>query len=323
MWKLVLVSIGAARALPSSLSSGDSLEPTLRALDDLDEDVQPVGDLLAVKRLGDGDEISVGGVGRKVGASPCRSSPRALRARLAHARHCGSPIHPTVTTADEDARARQELRGGARRAGPQSRRRPRGAPPPAPPASPSPPTRARRRSRRPPALGSASPPRRHASTPRSAPSRRSCLTGRPPPPLPPSPPPPPSRRAGRRVELPRPGLEPEQGTSVAVAGVHRRYAKCSCGRREDVRGVARARPCGRRRVLELRRADGARRVSREVLLLRRRHDHNDDGAAEPAAGAVAAAVAITTAVAVLLLDSRTDPPMQSTCAAACGWRKQN
>ena len=96
MWKLVLVSIGAARALPSSLSSGDSLEPTLHALDDLDEDVQPVGDLLAVKRLGDGDEISVGGVGRKVGASPCRRSPRALRARPARGRDCGSPTHPTL-----------------------------------------------------------------------------------------------------------------------------------------------------------------------------------------------------------------------------------
>ena len=85
MWKLVLVSIGAARALPSSPSSGASLEPTLRALDDLDKDVQPVGDLLAVKRLGDGDEISVSGVGRKVGTSPCRRSPRALRARPARA----------------------------------------------------------------------------------------------------------------------------------------------------------------------------------------------------------------------------------------------
>ena len=40
MWKLLLVSLAAARALPSSLSSADSLEPTRRALDELEEDVQ-------------------------------------------------------------------------------------------------------------------------------------------------------------------------------------------------------------------------------------------------------------------------------------------
>ena len=43
MWKLVLVSIGAARALPSSLSSGDSLEPTLRALHDLESSFLALG----------------------------------------------------------------------------------------------------------------------------------------------------------------------------------------------------------------------------------------------------------------------------------------
>ena len=75
MWKLVLVSIAAARALPSSLSSADSLEPTQRALDEMEEEAQSVGNVM--KRLGDADKVSVGGIGRKVGPSP--SPPRRRR----------------------------------------------------------------------------------------------------------------------------------------------------------------------------------------------------------------------------------------------------
>ena len=69
MWKLLLVSLAAARALPSSITSVDSLEPTLRALDQLEEDAQSVDGLLAVATKG-----SAGGVGHKVG--PSAAAPR-------------------------------------------------------------------------------------------------------------------------------------------------------------------------------------------------------------------------------------------------------
>ena len=47
---MALALLAAARALPSSMATADSLDPTLRTLDELEEDVQSVGDLLAVKR---------------------------------------------------------------------------------------------------------------------------------------------------------------------------------------------------------------------------------------------------------------------------------
>ena len=103
MWKLLLVSLAAARALPSSMAKAGPLEPSLRALDDLEEDAQSVGDLEATRGLEEGmpqhrrklhgkygrpqaarlpavnralrelqkDADEVGGVVRKVGPAPC------------------------------------------------------------------------------------------------------------------------------------------------------------------------------------------------------------------------------------------------------------